>query len=68
MGGVVGGLCGGAAYRVVVVPSKFGEWMRLNSVSDDELENEKGFAGRKASEAPAYIQDFALLKIKCGRK
>ncbi len=63
------------SYRWSVRPSyhiggaiKFGEWMRLNSVSDDELENEKGFAGRKASEAPAYIQDFAVLKIKCGRK
>ncbi len=63
------------SYRWSVRPSyhigsdiKFGEWMRFNSTSDDELENEKGIAGRKASEAPAYIQDFALLKIKCGRK
>ena len=63
------------SYRWSVRPSyhigsdiKFGEWMRFNSGSDDELANEKGIAGRKASEAPAYIQDFALLKIKCGRK
>ncbi len=63
------------SYRWSVRPSyhigsdiKFGEWMRFNSGSDDELANEKGITGRKASEAPAYIQDFALLKIKCGRK
>lgn len=55
-------------YRWSVRPSyrignsiKYGEWMRLNSDS----EAGKGNVGRKASEAPAYSQEFALLKIKC---
>ena len=62
-------------YRWSVRPSyhvgneiKFGEWMRFDSESDDEPDIGKGSVGRKASEAPAYIQDFALLKIKCGRR
>jgi len=60
-------------YRWSVRPSyhrgndiKFGEWMRFESDSDTDPGN--GSVGRKASEAPAYIQDFALLKIKCGRR
>ena len=55
-------------YRWSVRPSyhvgsdtKFGEWMRLKSDSDTR----QGNVGRQASEAPAYTQDFALLKIKC---
>ena len=58
-------------YRWSVRPSyhlgsniKFGEWMRMNPDSDTG----RGSVGKKASEAPAYIQDFALLKIKCGRR
>jgi len=43
---------------------KFGEWMRFNS----DTHTGKANVGRKASEAPAYIQDFASLKIKCGRR
>ncbi len=63
------------SYRWSVRPSyhigtdiKFGEWMRFASESDDESDNGKGSVGRNASEAPAYIQDYASLNIKCGRK
>jgi hypothetical protein len=66
-------------YRWSVRPSyrvgssiKFGEWMRFtaDSASDADSETEviKGIVGRKASAAPAYIQDFASLEIKCGRR
>jgi hypothetical protein len=62
-------------YRWSVRPSyhvdndiKFGEWMRVDPESDTETNTVKGIAGKKASEAPAYIQDFASLKIECGRK
>ena len=62
-------------YRWSVRPSyhfgndiRFGEWMRFNSEPDDEADSGKGSVGKKASEAPAYIRDFALLKIKCGRR
>lgn len=60
-------------YRWSVRPSyhlgsdiKFGEWMRFNSGTDADTDTGRGSVGKKASEAPAYIQDFALLKIKCG--
>ena len=60
-------------YRWSVRPSyhlgsdiKYGEWMRFTS--DTDTDTGKGSIGKKASEAPAYIQDFALLKIKCGRR
>jgi hypothetical protein len=33
-----------------------------------ETMNNNGVFGRKASEAPAYIQDFASLKIACNKK
>ena len=66
-------------YRWSVRPSyhidgdiKFGQWMRIEPETDAEADTEAetgdGIVGRKASEAPAYIQDFALLEIKCGRK
>ncbi len=62
-------------YRWSVRPSyhfgsdiKFGEWMRSNPDTDTDTDIGKGNVGRKASESPAYIQDFALLKIKCGRR
>jgi hypothetical protein len=58
-------------YRWSVRPSyrvgndvKFGEWMRFNS----GMNTKKGKAGTSASEAPAYIHDFASLEIKCGRR
>lgn len=58
-------------YRWSVRPSyqvneeiRFGEWMRFNS----DTYMSKANVGRKASEAPAYIQDFATLEIKCGSK
>jgi hypothetical protein len=61
-------------YRWSVRPSyhvdggvKFGEWMRFNSDNGIANDTGKGSVGRKASEAPAYTQDFALLEIKCGR-
>jgi hypothetical protein len=60
-------------YRWSVRPSyhidsdiKYGEWMRFNS--DTDADTVDGISGNKASEAPAYIQDFASLEIKCGRR
>jgi hypothetical protein len=62
-------------YRWSVRPSyhlgseiKFGEWMRFNSDTDTDTDTAKGSVGKKASEAPAYIRDFASLKVKCGRR
>ena len=43
---------------------KFGEWMRYSSETYSSKANE----GRRASEAPAYIQDFASLNLKCKRR
>ncbi len=43
---------------------KFGEWMRFSSDTHVSKANE----GRRASEAPAYIQDFASLTLKCRRR
>ncbi len=61
-------------YRWSVRPSyhvgsdiKFGEWMRFNSDTDTDADTGKGITGKKASEAPAYLQEFASLKIECGR-
>jgi len=55
-------------YRWTVRPSyqvggetRFGEWMRFKA----DTVTDNGNVGRKASEAPAYIQDFASLAIKC---
>jgi len=53
---------------------KFGEWMRFTPDTAADAEpaaiplTEKVMIGRNASEAPAYIQDFATLEIKCGRR
>lgn len=62
-------------YRWSVRPSyrvggevKYGEWMRLEPETEEEPAPGVGIVGRNASIAPAYIQDFPLLKIKCGRK
>ena len=38
--------------------------MRSNANADGN----NGNVGKKASQAPAYIQDFASLEIKCGSK
>lgn len=43
---------------------KFGEWMRFSSDTYVAKSNQ----GRKASEAPAYIQDFPSLNLKCKRR
>lgn len=43
---------------------KFGEWMRYSSDTYVGNANE----GRRASEAPAYIQDFPSLTLKCKRR
>jgi hypothetical protein len=58
-------------YRWTVRPSfmlgterKFGEWMR-NSPDGTAA---RGNVGLAASVAAAYIQDFASLEIKCGRR
>jgi len=62
-------------YRWSVRPSyrvgdtiKFGEWMRSASGTETGAGGVRRLSGRQASEAPAYIQDFASLKIECGRK
>ena len=47
---------------------RFGEWMRFETETDDDAPAVIGIVGRNASLAPGYIQDFALLKIKCGSK
>ena len=48
---------------------RYGEWMRAKpqAGADDvtAAPSGNGNIGRKASQAPAYIQDFALLTIKC---
>ena len=56
------------SYRWSVRPSyrvgsdiRFGEWMRFSS----DTYTSKANVGRKASVAPAYTQDYALLEIKC---
>ncbi len=43
---------------------KFGDWMRNSA--DGKVA--RGNVGRAASEAAAYIQDFAVLEVKCGRR
>jgi hypothetical protein len=55
-------------YRWSVRPSyhvagdiRYGPWMRSGS-------NGNGNIGQKASEAPAYLYDFAELQVKCGSK
>ncbi len=63
-------------YRWSVRPSyhldgyvRYGEWMRSKPQPDADNTTVapagNGNVGRKASQAPAYIQDFAQLKIKC---
>ncbi|MDH3374114.1 MAG: hypothetical protein OEM85_12130, partial [Gammaproteobacteria bacterium] len=58
-------------YRWSVRPSyhvggeiRYGPWMR----SGTDSAGGNGNVGKKASEAPAYLYDFASLKIKCGSK
>ena len=59
------------SYRWSVRPSyhvggniKYGPWMR----SDTNPDGGNGNVGQKASEAPAFLYDFASLQIKCGSK
>ncbi len=70
---VAGGIPGCKTYRWSVRPSyhvgddiKYGQWMSSRSLAETTSTN--GVFGREASEAPAYTQDFALLKIACGKK
>ena len=42
---------------------RYGDWMRAPTAAAATTVN--GIQGRKASTAPAYIQDFAALKIHC---
>ncbi len=60
-------------YRWSVRPSyhvgsdiRYGKWMRSNVNADSTAGD--GNVGRKASVAPAFLQDFASLEIKCGSK
>jgi len=57
------------SYRWSVRPSyhvdgdiKYGEWMRSDTATGN------GNVGKKASKAPAYIQDFAALDITCSAR
>lgn len=63
-------------YRWSVRPSyhldgyvRYGEWMRSKPQPDADntavVPADNGNVGRKASQAPAYIQDFAQLQIRC---
>ncbi len=70
---VAGGIPGCKTYRWSVRPSyhvgddiKYGQWMSSRSLAETASTN--GVFGREASEAPAYTQDFASLKIACGKK
>lgn len=57
---------------------RYGEWMRFEPRADAGAEKEaeaaaaageiKGIVGRRASAAPAYVQDYAVLDIACGRR
>lgn len=47
---------------------RFGESMRFKPDDIPDIDTVNGIIGRDASEAPAYIQDFALLEIECGRR
>ena len=62
-------------YRWSVRPSyhvdgkvRYGEWMRIEPDPEAEPTPDDAIIGRNASTAPAYIQDFATLDIKCGRR
>lgn len=62
-------------YRWSVRPSfkasdeiAYGEWMRLSPESADAGNGRSTLVGRNASIAPAYTQDFAQLKTRCGRR
>ncbi len=46
---------------VVSGETRYGAWMRSGTEGNGNI-------GRKASEAPAYLYDFAELEIKCGSK
>lgn len=50
--------------------TRFGAWMRQESavVTNEDGDVLRGIFGRKASEAPAYVQDFAAFEIKCRRR
>ena len=45
-----------------------GDWMRLEPAAEDQPAGRNGIVGRNASTAPAYTQDFALLKTECRRR
>jgi hypothetical protein len=62
-------------YRWSVRPSyrvgneiKFGEWMRNHQEPEGDAEPADGLVGRSASTAAAYLQDFAVLDLGCGRR
>jgi hypothetical protein len=46
----------------------YGEWMRLESDSEENSSGRNGLVGRNASIAPAYTQDFPKLQFKCRRR
>jgi hypothetical protein len=46
--------------------AKFGEWMRMHVDADNS--GDTHIIGRRASTAPAYTQDFAVLAIDCKAK
>jgi hypothetical protein len=46
---------------------RFGDWMRVTP-DEDGIKGRNGLVGRKASDAPAYTQDFPALEISCRRR
>jgi len=45
----------------------YGDWMRMTEAAPDPAFG-KGLKGRRASDSPAYTQDFARLKTDCRRR
>ena len=45
-----------------------GDWLRLPPEGEEQPQSRNNLVGRHASTAPAYTQDFAQLKTKCGRR
>lgn len=65
------------SYRWTVRPAfrinnsiRYGQWMQVGPQAEIESKHPGavGVSGRKASDAPAMLQDFASLAIKCGSR
>lgn len=61
-----------STYRWTVRPvyridgaTRYGRWLRFSTESEKAATASDGLLGRNASTAPAYIQDFAKLRLRC---